>query len=100
MAVLRTDFWPKKLTPSLPTHNPRSDSRTLEQIAFRAYQQSVKEDGEESPLPQLRYTLAQLFWISQASFFCEVRDEDQLDLQIQRDKHSSTRFRSLSNEIN
>ena len=76
-------------------HNSNQQNQwVLEQIAFRAYQQSVKEDGEECPLPQLRYTLAQLFWISQASFFCEVRDEDQLDLQIQRDKHSSTRFRS------
>ena len=41
--------------------------------AYRAYQQYVKDHGEESVLPVLGYSQAQLFWLSGASVWCSVQ---------------------------
>ena len=65
------------------------------QEAYRAYQQSVKDQGEELPLPELGYTQTQLFWLSQASFFCEVNTPGNLQNQIQTETHAPGRFRVI-----
>ena len=72
-----------------------SNSRTLVQEAYRAYQQSVKDHGEELALPELGYTPTQLFWLSQASFHCEVNTPEYLSSRIQTDDHSPGRFRVI-----
>ena len=66
------------------------------QEAYRAYQQSVKDHGEELPLPELGYTQTQLFWVSQASFFCEVYTPQYLQIIIKAgESHSPDRFRVI-----
>ena len=63
--------------------------------AYKAYQQSVREHGEELPLPELGYTPTQLFWLSAASFYCEVNSPLQQTAKMQGASHSPGRFRVI-----
>ena len=61
--------------------------------AYRAYQQYVTDHGEESVLPALGYTQAQLFWLSGASVWCSVSRPAALKSQVLTDPHSPSSYR-------
>lgn len=77
--------------------------------AYVAYNTWVKNHGIEKPLPNLKYTPNQLFWISAANVWCSKERDEMLKLQLLSDPHSPSRFRiigpfsnaeSFSNDFN
>ncbi|CAM6031901.1 unnamed protein product, partial [Sphagnum compactum] len=63
--------------------------------AFRAYQEYVKDHGPEPPLPGLKYTPKQLFWISAANVWCGKYRPEVLKLRVQVGSHSPAQFRVI-----
>ena len=61
--------------------------------AYRAYQQYVRDHGEERVLPALGYTQAQLFWLSGASLYCSVSRPAALKNQVLTNEHSPAVYR-------
>jgi len=69
--------------------------------AFRAYKLYVATNGVEPKLPGLEeFTSEQIFFLSYANKFCSNHAPEFFEFQIQKDTHSSQKFRvigSLSN---
>ena len=61
--------------------------------AFRAYEQIVREQGEERKLPGIPYTPKQLFWVSGAAIFCQTSRPEFLKIKVLQDIHSPSSFR-------
>ncbi|KAH9507107.1 NEDD8 protease nep2 [Dermatophagoides farinae] len=68
--------------------------------AFRAYQEYVKDNGEEPSLPGLKYTPKQLFWISAANIWCGKYRPEVLRLRLQAGSHSPAQFRVIGTVSN
>nr|XP_027200738.1 neprilysin-2-like isoform X2 [Dermatophagoides pteronyssinus] len=68
--------------------------------AFRAYQEYVKDNGEEPSLPGLKYTPKQLFWISAANIWCGKYRPEVLKLRLQAGSHSPAQFRVIGTVSN
>jgi len=60
---------------------------------YAAYQDWVKQHGEEPLLPGLQYTPRQLFWISAANVWCGKQRPESLAVRVRTDAHSPGRFR-------
>ncbi|KAI1296514.1 Membrane metallo-endopeptidase-like 1 [Halotydeus destructor] len=61
--------------------------------AFRAYKKWVKDHEQELPLPGLKYTPDQLFWISAANVWCGKYRPEVLKLRVLVGSHSPSQFR-------
>ncbi|XP_042232177.1 neprilysin-2-like isoform X3 [Homarus americanus] len=61
--------------------------------SYMAYNQWVKDNGEEKTLPSLPYSTKQLFWISAANAWCGKYRPETLKLRILTGAHSPAQFR-------
>ncbi|XP_007964846.3 endothelin-converting enzyme-like 1 isoform X3 [Chlorocebus sabaeus] len=64
-------------------------------LAYHAYQKWVREHGPEHPLPRLKYTHDQLFFIAFAQNWCIKRRSQSIYLQVLTDKHAPEHYRVL-----
>ncbi|KAM4743386.1 endothelin-converting enzyme-like 1 isoform 2-T3 [Anableps anableps] len=64
-------------------------------LSYYAYQKWVKKNGPESPLPDLKYTHEQLFFIAFAQNWCMKRRSQSIYLQLLTDKHAPEHYRVL-----
>ncbi|KAG2462801.1 endothelin-converting enzyme-like 1 isoform X1 [Polypterus senegalus] len=64
-------------------------------LAYYAYQKWVREHGPERPLPGLRYTHEQLFFIAFAQNWCMKRRTQSIYLQLLTDKHAPEHCRVI-----
>lgn len=62
-------------------------------VSYTAYQNYVKQHGEEGTLPNLNYTPNQLLWMSAAQVWCGKTRPETMKLRIETDPHSPPRFR-------
>uniref|UniRef100_A0A8C2JQX6 Endothelin converting enzyme-like 1 n=1 Tax=Cyprinus carpio TaxID=7962 RepID=A0A8C2JQX6_CYPCA len=60
---------------------------------LQAYQKWVREHGPERPLPGLKYTHEQLFFIAFAQNWCMKRRSQSIYLQLLTDKHAPEHYR-------
>ncbi|XP_035222103.1 endothelin-converting enzyme homolog, partial [Stegodyphus dumicola] len=63
--------------------------------AHLAYQTWVRRNTNERNLPGLKYTPDQLFWISAANVYCELRQPETFELSINSDAYSPGKFRVI-----
>ncbi|XP_011312064.1 membrane metallo-endopeptidase-like 1 isoform X2 [Fopius arisanus] len=63
--------------------------------AYLAYNDWIKRNGQEQPLPGLPYSPKQLFWISAANTWCSIYRPEALKLRITTGFHSPGEFRVL-----
>ncbi|CAG2178069.1 unnamed protein product [Oppiella nova] len=61
--------------------------------SYRAYQNYVRKNGVELPLPALNLSPDQLFWVSSAVQYCSKATDQYLALQVMTDSHSPSRQR-------
>ncbi|KAK4879928.1 hypothetical protein RN001_008074 [Aquatica leii] len=61
--------------------------------AYLAYQNWIKNNGEEPQLPGLKYTPQQLFWISMANLWCVKERNEYLAQEVLTDDHPPSDFR-------
>ncbi|KFM81410.1 Endothelin-converting enzyme 1, partial [Stegodyphus mimosarum] len=61
--------------------------------AYLAYQSWVRSNTNERNLPGLKYTPDQLFWISAANVYCELRESEAFN--INSDLFSPGKFRVI-----
>ncbi|XP_078521517.1 endothelin-converting enzyme-like 1 [Lissotriton helveticus] len=64
-------------------------------LAYYAYQKWVTEHGPERPLPRLKYTHEQLFFIAFAQNWCIKRRSQSIYLQVLTDKHAPEHYRVI-----
>ncbi|KAM4771663.1 endothelin-converting enzyme-like 1 [Rhinophrynus dorsalis] len=64
-------------------------------LAYYAYQKWVRENGPERPLPRLKYTHDQLFFIAFAQNWCIKRRSQSIYLQVLTDKHAPEHYRVM-----
>lgn len=64
-------------------------------LAYYAYQKWVMEHGPERPLPRLKYTHEQLFFIAFAQNWCIKRRSQSIYLQVLTDKHAPEHYRVI-----
>uniref|UniRef100_A0A8C1QMN2 Endothelin converting enzyme-like 1 n=1 Tax=Cyprinus carpio TaxID=7962 RepID=A0A8C1QMN2_CYPCA len=64
-------------------------------LSFYAYQKWVREHGPERPLPGLKYTHEQLFFIAFAQNWCMKRRSQSIYLQLLTDKHAPEHYRVI-----
>ncbi len=64
-------------------------------VAYRAYDQWIKEHGPELLLPGLDYTPQQMFWISSTTLWCTKFRPEALEAMILNDAHVPDEFRVL-----
>uniref|UniRef100_A0A8C2G9U5 Endothelin converting enzyme-like 1 n=1 Tax=Cyprinus carpio TaxID=7962 RepID=A0A8C2G9U5_CYPCA len=64
-------------------------------LSFYAYQKWVREHGPERPLPGLKYTHEQLFFIAFAQNWCMKRRSQSIYLQLLTDKHAPEHYRPV-----
>ncbi|KAM4693617.1 endothelin-converting enzyme-like 1 [Discoglossus pictus] len=64
-------------------------------LAYYAYQKWVRENGPERPLPRLKYTHEQLFFIAFAQNWCIKRRSQSIYLQVLTDKHAPEHYRVM-----
>ncbi|XP_053316875.1 endothelin-converting enzyme-like 1 [Spea bombifrons] len=64
-------------------------------LAYYAYQKWVRENGPERPLPRLKYTHDQLFFIAFAQNWCVKRRSQSIYLQVLADKHAPEPYRVI-----
>ncbi|XP_075439275.1 endothelin-converting enzyme-like 1 [Ascaphus truei] len=62
-------------------------------LAYYGYQKWVRENGPERPLPRLKYTHDQLFFIAFAQNWCIKRRSQSIYLQVLTDKHAPEHYR-------
>ncbi|OTF74273.1 hypothetical protein BLA29_003969 [Euroglyphus maynei] len=73
----------------------------MEELKKRsAYQEYVRDNGEEPSLPGLKYTPKQLFWISAANIWCGKYRPEVLKLRLQAGSHSPAQFRVIGTVSN
>ncbi|XP_022085466.1 endothelin-converting enzyme homolog isoform X3 [Acanthaster planci] len=63
--------------------------------AYRAYQDWIKEHGEEKPLPALGLSHRQLFFVGFAQVWCSSQTPKEAQLQLITDNHSPARYRVI-----
>lgn len=63
--------------------------------AYKAYQTWLKLNKIDQTLPNLKFTLNQLFWISAAQPHCSKYDKEIAEYSIKCDFHSPSRFRVI-----
>ncbi|CAF0870341.1 unnamed protein product [Brachionus calyciflorus] len=68
--------------------------------AYYAYEKWIKEHGEEKPLPLLKLSHRQIFFVSFAQTWCSKATSDSLHLSVSVDQHSPPRFRVLGSISN
>ncbi|KAF2900310.1 hypothetical protein ILUMI_05875 [Ignelater luminosus] len=68
--------------------------------SYLAYEEWVKVNGEESRLPNLKYSPKQLFWISIANFWCKKIKTEALEQIIVTNVHAPPNFRILGSLSN
>lgn len=61
--------------------------------AYKAYGKWVEENSEEAPLPGLKFTTRQLFWMSFANVWCSKTRPEAVVLRLLTGVHSPQRFR-------
>lgn len=61
--------------------------------AYYAYKRWATRNENEGTLPGLNYSIAQLFWISNAQMWCSVSRDEYRKLEITTDEHPPKRFR-------
>ncbi|NP_001088195.1 endothelin converting enzyme-like 1 L homeolog [Xenopus laevis] len=64
-------------------------------LAYNAYQKWVRDNGPERPLPRLKYTHDQLFFIAFAQNWCIKRRSQSIYLQVLTDKHAPEHYRVM-----
>ncbi|XP_019717155.1 endothelin-converting enzyme-like 1 [Hippocampus comes] len=64
-------------------------------LSYYAYQKWVREHGPERPLPGLKYTHEQLFFIAFAQNWCMKRRSQSTYLQLLTDKHAPEHYRVI-----
>uniref|UniRef100_A0A671L1Z2 Endothelin-converting enzyme-like 1 n=1 Tax=Sinocyclocheilus anshuiensis TaxID=1608454 RepID=A0A671L1Z2_9TELE len=64
-------------------------------LSYYAYQKWVREHGPERPLPGLKYTHEQLFFIAFAQNWCMKRRSQSIYLQLLTDKHAPEHYRVM-----
>eukprot|EP00079_Xenopus_tropicalis_P025492 XP_012818808.1 PREDICTED: endothelin-converting enzyme-like 1 [Xenopus tropicalis] len=64
-------------------------------LAYYAYQKWVRDNGPERPLPRLKYTHDQLFFIAFAQNWCIKRRSQSIYLQVLTDKHAPEHYRVM-----
>ncbi|XP_048589542.1 endothelin-converting enzyme 2 [Nematostella vectensis] len=64
-------------------------------VAFRAYENWIKQNGEEAIVPGLKKTNHQMFFISYAQLWCSEFSTDKQFSRINRDSHSLPYFRVI-----
>ncbi|KAJ8256851.1 hypothetical protein COCON_G00190030 [Conger conger] len=64
-------------------------------LSFYAYQKWVRDHGPERPLPGLKYTHEQLFFIAFAQNWCMKRRSQSIYLQLLTDKHAPEHYRVI-----
>ncbi|XP_061684229.1 endothelin-converting enzyme-like 1 [Syngnathoides biaculeatus] len=64
-------------------------------LSYSAYQKWVREHGPERPLPGLKYTHEQLFFIAFAQNWCMKRRSQSIYLQLLTDKHAPEHYRVI-----
>ncbi|XP_077468176.1 endothelin converting enzyme-like 1 [Stigmatopora argus] len=64
-------------------------------LSYYAYQKWVRDHGPERPLPGLKYTHEQLFFISFAQNWCMKRRSQSIYLQLLTDKHAPEHYRVI-----
>uniref|UniRef100_A0A672LQY9 Endothelin converting enzyme like 1 n=1 Tax=Sinocyclocheilus grahami TaxID=75366 RepID=A0A672LQY9_SINGR len=64
-------------------------------LSYNAYQKWVREHGPERPLPGLKYTHEQLFFIAFAQNWCMKRRSQSIYLQLLTDKHAPEHYRVI-----
>ncbi|KAF5305122.1 hypothetical protein FQA39_LY09384 [Lamprigera yunnana] len=65
-------------------------------VAYAAYRNWVRENGEESPLTGIDYTPNQLFWIASISHECYELSGKTLEKILKRDSHALNVFRAIA----
>lgn len=63
--------------------------------AFRAYNEWVKRNGEESRLPGVKLNQRQLFWVSAANVWCGKYRPEVLKMRVMVGSHSPAQFRTI-----
>ncbi|KAK3531626.1 hypothetical protein QTP70_025811, partial [Hemibagrus guttatus] len=61
-------------------------------LSYYAYQKWVRDHGPEQPLPGLKYTHEQLFFIAFAQNWCMKRRSQSIYLQLLTDKHAPEHY--------
>ncbi|XP_054650622.1 endothelin-converting enzyme-like 1 isoform X1 [Dunckerocampus dactyliophorus] len=64
-------------------------------LSYYAYQKWVREHGPERPLPGLKYTHEQLFFIAFAQNWCMKRRSQSIYWQLLNDKHAPEHYRVI-----
>ncbi|XP_051535461.1 endothelin-converting enzyme-like 1 isoform X2 [Myxocyprinus asiaticus] len=64
-------------------------------LSYYAYQKWVRDHGPERPLPGLKYTHEQLFFIAFAQNWCMKRRSQSIYLQLLTDKHAPEHYRVI-----
>ncbi|XP_063701659.1 neprilysin-2-like [Culicoides brevitarsis] len=65
------------------------------QVAYAAYHNFVKKNGDEKMLPGLNYTPEQLYWISMAQNWCSKSRTEALKIHITQQAHPPGKYRVL-----
>lgn len=63
------------------------------QLAYDAYQEWVHNQDLELPLPNLKYTPNQLFWIAAAQTWCQNIRPEKLEANMKSKIHAPRQFR-------
>lgn len=63
--------------------------------AYHAYQDWVKQNGEEQPLPALNMTHRQIFFLGFAQVWCSSSTKEADHLQVVTDPHSPAKYRVI-----
>uniref|UniRef100_A0A9J7YU05 Endothelin converting enzyme-like 1 n=1 Tax=Cyprinus carpio carpio TaxID=630221 RepID=A0A9J7YU05_CYPCA len=87
-----------KLYDNFTVYNQRFHWIICESYLFsglQAYQKWVREHGPERPLPGLKYTHEQLFFIAFAQNWCMKRRSQSIYLQLLTDKHAPEHYRVI-----
>ncbi|XP_066972387.1 endothelin-converting enzyme homolog isoform X3 [Macrobrachium rosenbergii] len=63
--------------------------------SFRAYEEWVKDNGEEAPLPGLNLNHKQLFFLGFAQVWCSSITKEAAHLEIMKDSHVPGKFRVM-----
>ncbi|XP_065136043.1 endothelin-converting enzyme-like 1 [Paramisgurnus dabryanus] len=64
-------------------------------LSYYAYQKWIRDHGPERPLPGLKYTHEQLFFIAFAQNWCMKRRSQSIYLQLLTDKHAPEHYRVI-----
>ena len=61
--------------------------------AYKAYEKYTRKFGDELPLPGLKYSPKQLFWIAAAMNWCSKSSPEMFKTRLDTDSHSPSEAR-------